>query len=82
MRKQNIRSDKLNRILGKTMSKHTGTILMVAGVLALVIGTAGVVYADSPAFPIPPQLDAQPVPLFIGSQAVPKPITAPTIPQI
>lgn len=81
MIEQNIRSDELNRKLDKTMSKCTRTILIVAGVLALVIGTAGVVYADSPAFPIPPQLDAQPVQQFIGSQAVPKPITAPTIPQ-
>ncbi len=78
---QNIRSDILNSILSKTVSKHTRTILMVAGILALVMGTAGVAYADSPAFPIPPQLDAQPVPQFIGNQAVPKPITAPTIPQ-
>ncbi len=81
MREQNIRSDELNRKLDKTMSKCTGTILMLAGVLALVIGTAGVAYADSPAFPIPPQLDAQPVPLFIGGMAVPKPIAAPAIPQ-
>jgi len=77
MRKQNILSD----ILSNTMSEHTRMILTVAGVLALIIGTIGVAYADSPAFPIPPQLDAQPVPLFIGSPAVPNPIAAPTIPQ-
>lgn len=81
MRYQNIRSDILDSILIKTMSKHTKIIIIMVGVLALVIGTAGVVYADSPAFPIPPQLNAQPVPQFIGNLAVSKPITAPTIPQ-
>ena len=78
---QKIRSDILNSILCKKMSKRIRMILMVAGVLALAIGTAGMAYADSPAFPLPPQLDAQPVPQFIGSPVVPKPITAPTIPQ-
>lgn len=51
--------------------------LLTALVLALLTFRAGAISAD----PIPPQPDARPVPLFIGHEATPNPITSRPIPQ-